>query len=60
MVFIEGTTFYTKFPIFLFLKYGYKPIDNAVILSMVGRNRDMKLQQQKDIEVKERIHWDGW
>lgn len=30
MIFIEGTTFYTKFPIFLFSKYGYKPIGNAV------------------------------
>ena len=30
MIFIEGTTFYTKFPIFLFSKYGYKPIGGAV------------------------------
>ena len=31
MIFIEGTTFYTRFPIFLFSKYGYnKPISNAV------------------------------
>lgn len=30
MIFIEGTTFYTRFPIFLFSKYGYKPIGNAV------------------------------
>lgn len=30
MIFIEGTTFYTKFPMFLFTKYGYKPIGNAV------------------------------
>ncbi len=30
MVFIEGTTFYTKFPMFLFTRYGYKPIGNAV------------------------------
>lgn len=30
MVFIEGTTFKTRFPMFLFTKYGYKPIGNAV------------------------------
>ena len=30
MIFIEGTTFYTKFLLFLFSKYGYKPIGNAV------------------------------
>lgn len=30
MIFIEGTTFYTRFPIFLFSKYGYMPISNAV------------------------------
>lgn len=30
MIFVEGTTFYTKFPMFLFSKYGYKPIGNAV------------------------------
>lgn len=30
MIFVEGTTFYTKFLMFLFSKYGYKPIGNAV------------------------------
>ena len=30
MIFIEGTTFYTKSLLFLFSKYGYKPIGNAV------------------------------
>ena len=30
MVFIEGTTFKTRFPMFLFTKYGYKPIGNVV------------------------------
>lgn len=30
MIFIEGTTFYTKPLLFLFTKYGYKPIGNAV------------------------------
>ena len=30
MIFIEGTTFYTKPVLFLFSKYGYKPIGNAV------------------------------
>lgn len=30
MIFIEGTTFYTKPALFLFTKYGYKPIGNAV------------------------------
>lgn len=30
MIFIEGTTFYTKFPIFLFSKYGYEPIGRAI------------------------------
>lgn len=30
MIFIEGTTFYTKFPLYLFTKNGYKPIGNAV------------------------------
>lgn len=30
MIFIEGTTFYTKFPLYLFTKHGYKPIGNAV------------------------------
>ncbi len=30
MIFIEGTTFYTRFPIFLFSRYGYTPIGNAV------------------------------
>lgn len=30
MVFIEGTTFKTRFPMFLFTKYGYRPIGNAV------------------------------
>lgn len=30
MIFIEGTTFYTKFPMFLFPKYGYKPIGRAI------------------------------
>lgn len=30
IIFIEGTTFYTKFPLFIFTKYGYKPIENAV------------------------------
>uniref|UniRef100_UPI004057A7C3 hypothetical protein n=1 Tax=Agathobacter sp. TaxID=2021311 RepID=UPI004057A7C3 len=30
VVFIEGTTFKTRFPMFLFTKYGYKPIGNAV------------------------------
>lgn len=30
MIFIEGTTFYTKSLLFLFTKHGYKPIGNAV------------------------------
>lgn len=30
VVFIEGTTFCTKFPLFLISKHGYKPIGNAV------------------------------
>lgn len=30
MIFIEGTTFYTKPVLFLFTKYGYKPIGHAV------------------------------
>lgn len=30
MVFIEGTTFKTRFPMFLFTKYGYRPIGNVV------------------------------
>lgn len=30
MIFIEGTTFYTKPVLFLFTRYGYKPIGNAV------------------------------
>lgn len=30
MIFIEGTTFYTKPLLFLFTKHGYKPIGNAV------------------------------
>ena len=30
MIFIEGTTFYTRPFLFLFTKYGYKPIGNAV------------------------------
>lgn len=30
MIFIEGTTFKTRFPIFLFSKYGYKPIGSTV------------------------------
>lgn len=30
MIFIEGTTFYTKPILFLFTKYGYEPIGNAV------------------------------
>ena len=30
MIFIEGTTFYTRPILFLFTKYGYKPIGNAV------------------------------
>lgn len=30
MIFIEGTTFYTKPILFLFTKYGYKPIGDAV------------------------------
>lgn len=30
MIFIEGTTFYTKPFLFLFTKHGYKPIGNAV------------------------------
>lgn len=30
MIFIEGTTFYTKPLLFLFTKYGYRPIGNAV------------------------------
>lgn len=30
MIFIEGTTFYTRPLLFLFTKYGYKPIGNAV------------------------------
>ena len=32
MIFIEGTTFYTKPFLFLFTKHGYKPIRNAVKL----------------------------
>lgn len=32
MIFIEGTTFYTKPFLFLFSKHGYKPIGNAVEL----------------------------
>lgn len=36
MIFIEGTTFYTKPLLFLFTKYGYKPIGNAVeIINML-------------------------
>lgn len=38
MVFIEGTTFKTKFPMFLFTKYGYKPIGNAVGIVNTWRN----------------------
>ena len=30
MIFIERTLFFTRFPIFLFSKYGYKPMSNAV------------------------------
>lgn len=30
MIFIEETTFYTKPVLFLFTKYGYQPIGNAV------------------------------
>lgn len=30
MIFIEGTTFYTRPLLFLFSKHGYKPIKNAV------------------------------
>lgn len=30
MIFIEGTTFYTQPLLFLFTKYGYKPIGNTV------------------------------
>lgn len=30
MIFIEGTTFYTKPILFFFTKYGYKPIGNAI------------------------------
>lgn len=30
MIFAEGTTFYTKFPLCLFTKQGYRPIGNAV------------------------------
>ena len=30
MIFIEGTTFYTKPILFLFTKYGYKPISDSV------------------------------
>ncbi|HKM20969.1 MAG TPA: hypothetical protein VJZ01_02890 [Lachnospiraceae bacterium] len=30
MIFIEGTTFYTRPLLFLFTKHGYKPIGNAV------------------------------
>ena len=30
MIFMEGTTFYTKPLLFLFTKHGYKPIGNAV------------------------------
>lgn len=32
MIFIEGTTFYTKPFLFLYSKHGYKPIGNAVEL----------------------------
>lgn len=30
MIFIEGTTFYTRPLLYLFTKFGYKPIGNAV------------------------------
>jgi len=30
MIFIEGTTFYTKLPIFLFSEYRYKLIGRAI------------------------------
>lgn len=33
MIFIEGTIFYTKPILFLFTKYGYKPIGNAVAIT---------------------------
>ncbi len=48
MIFVEGTTFYTKFPMFLFSKYGYKPKADADVV------------KQKKIAVKDRIHWDKW
>lgn len=45
MIFIEGTTFYTKPVLFLFSKYGYKPIVNAVevINSLHGKGHDIFL-----------------
>ncbi len=45
MIFIEGTTFYTRFPMFLFTKYGYKPIGNAVeiVNAWQGEGHDIYL-----------------
>ena len=39
MVFIEGTTFKTRFSMFLFTKYGYKPIGNAVDIVNTWKKR---------------------
>lgn len=38
LIFIEGTTFKTRFPMFLFTKYGYKPIGNAVEIVNTWQN----------------------
>lgn len=45
MIFIEGTTFYTTPFLFLFLKYGYKPIGNAVeiVNSWYGKGYEIYL-----------------
>lgn len=45
MIFIEGTTFYTKSSLFLFSKYGYKPIGNAVeiVNTLYGKGYEIYL-----------------
>lgn len=45
MIFIEGTTFYTKPILFLFTKYGYKPIGNAVSIvnTLYGKGYEIYL-----------------
>lgn len=45
MIFIEGTTFYTKPVLFLFSKHGYKPIGNTVdiINSLHSKGHDIFL-----------------